>query len=392
MHRHDPPGDRPCRPFDPADRVGPDPSPSPPPTSLEAWGWDAEWAAAFDAASGARSREPARVAAVHGERLTVVTSGGARDARLTGRLRHAAAGNPEALPAVGDWVALEGDGGGAAATVADVLPRRTAFRRAAAGRATAAQVLAANVDLALVVTALPADLSPRRLERYLTLAWESGATPVLLLSKADLADDPARAEVAARAVAPGVDVLLFSAVTGEGVGEVEALLRPERTAVLLGSSGVGKSTLVNRLLDEPRQAIAEVRADGRGRHTTTHRELVRLPSGALLVDGPGMREVALWEAGDGLGAAFADVEAEAAGCRFRDCEHDAEPGCAVREAVEEGRLDAARLEHWRALRRELARLARRHDPAAAADARARDRAFQRSLRAHLRRKGRGGGR
>ena len=387
MHEHDATGGRPCRPSDPADHGEAPPSPVPPATSLDAWGWDAGWAAAFHAASAARPREPARVAAVYGERIVVVASGGARDARLAGRLLHAAAGDPEALPAVGDWVVLEGGGSG---TVTEVLPRRPAFRRGAAGRATAAQVLAANVDLTLVVTALPADLSPRRLERYLALAWESGATPVLLLSKADLADDPARAEADARAVAPGVDVLLFSTVTGEGLEEVGALLGPGRTAVLLGSSGVGKSTLVNRLLGESRQATADVRADGRGRHTTTHRELVRLPSGALLVDGPGMREVALWDAGGGLEAAFADVEAEAAGCRFRDCAHDAEPGCAVREAVEEGRLDAARLEHWHALRRELARLELRHDPAAAADARARDRAVQRRLRAHLRRKGRGG--
>jgi ribosome biogenesis GTPase len=246
--------------------------------------------------------------------------------------------------------------------------------------------VAANVDVALLISALPDDLNPRRLERYLTLTWESGALPVAVITKTDLSADVPAAIAAVRAAAPGVDVIAVSAVTGDGMDTLRALLPAGRTTVLLGSSGAGKSTLVNRLLGDDRMRTADVRQDGRGRHTTTHRELVRLAGGALLIDTPGMRELQLWAGDTGLEGAFSEVEELARGCRFGDCRHETEPGCAVRGAVSDGRLDVARLESWRALQRELAYLARRQDEVAAAAERARVKAIHRAQRARLRRK------
>jgi ribosome biogenesis GTPase len=269
-------------------------------------------------------------------------------------------------------------------TIHAVLPRRTAFARKVAGDETIAQVVAANVDTAIVVTALPDDVNPRRLERYLAMAWESGAMPVVVLTKVDLAEDPAASIATVRIVAPGVDVIALSSMTGDGVDLLERLLQPGRTAVLLGPSGAGKSTLVNRLLGAERLRTSSVREDGKGRHTTTHRELVRLRGGALLIDTPGMRELQLWDADAGLGAAFADIYALAARCRFRDCQHDTEPGCAVTRAVDAGRLPADRLESLRQLQRELAYLARRQDKLAEAEERAKTKAIHRSARKWIR--------
>ncbi|HEX6041265.1 ribosome small subunit-dependent GTPase A [Longimicrobium sp.] len=328
---------------------------------------------------------PARVVAEHRGRYVVDDGAGERPATLAGRLRHHVRAR-EDLPATGDWVALDAGADGAASIHA-VLPRRGAFLRKAAGEATEAQVLAANVDVALIATALPADLSERRIERYLALAWESGAVPVVLLTKADLAMDADAAARAVRAVAPGVDVAAVSSVTGDGLDALGRWLRPGRTAVLLGSSGVGKSTLANRLMGGEVLRTGAVREDGKGRHTTTHRQLLTLASGALLIDTPGMRELQLWSADTGLDAAFADVEALAAGCRFADCGHDAEPGCAVRAAAERGALDPARLASWQRLRRELAWLATRQDEAAAAQEKARVRSIHRAQRAHYRQGG-----
>jgi ribosome biogenesis GTPase len=346
---------------------------------LAAFGWDVDFARDF-APLRAQGRVPGRVVAEHRDRYVVWDGDAERPATLAGRFRHQAHARDE-LPAVGDWVALGAEEDGAASIHA-VLPRRGAFVRKAAGETTEAQVLAANVDVALIATALPADLSERRIERYLALAWESGAVPVVVLTKADLADDVDAAARAVRAVAPGADVVAVSSVSGEGLEALDRWLRPGRTAVLLGSSGVGKSTLVNRLMGGEVLRTGAVRDDGKGRHTTTHRQLFRLASGALLIDTPGMRELQLWSADDGLEAAFADVEALAAGCRFGDCRHQAEPGCAVRDAAERGALDPERLASWHRLRRELAWLATRQDEAAAAQEKSRVRSIHRAQRAH----------
>jgi ribosome biogenesis GTPase / thiamine phosphate phosphatase len=287
---------------------------------------------------------PGRVAAQHRGEHIVYTELGELRARLPGRLLHAGVG-----AAVGDWVALDGE------TIAAVLPRRTAVVRNAAGRETQAQVLAANVDVVFVLSSLGPDLELRRLERYLATAWESGATPVVVLTKCDLHPDAAEQALGVAAVAVGVPIVLASGVTGAGCEAVGAFLEPGTTAVLLGSSGVGKSTLANRLAGAELLRTQEVRAsDERGRHTTTHRQLVLLPGGGLLVDTPGLRELQLWDAGGGgVERAFADVEELAASCRFADCAHLSEPGCAVLAAADAGELPLDRLRSWRKLQREL---------------------------------------
>jgi ribosome biogenesis GTPase / thiamine phosphate phosphatase len=242
-------------------------------------------------------------------------------------------------------------------------------------------VLAANVDTVFLVMGLDGDFNPRRLERALVLAWESGAAPVVLLNKADLCDDLDGRRGAVEAVAPGVPVRLIAAKPGEGLAALSPWLVPGHTVALLGSSGVGKSTIVNRLLGRERQRTREVReADQRGRHTTTHRELIALPEGSLLLDTPGLREIQLWSDGTGLDAAFEDVRGLEASCRFTDCGHGTEPGCAVRRAVEEGRLEPARLDSLRKLQAELRAREVREDPLARRAERARWRAAHASLR------------
>ena len=345
--------------------------------TLDQLGWDRFLTDAF-APHAAGGLLPGRVTAVHRGGWVVATDRGELPALVTGRLRHLA-GQPGDLPVVGDWVALEP---GTPARVHAVLPRRTAVSRRQPGTTVAEQVLVAGVDLVAVLTAPGPDLHPRRVERLLALAWESGAEPLVVLSKADVADDLTAdlAELAGLAV--GVPLLAVSALTGEGLDALTARIGPGRTAVLLGPSGVGKSTLVNRLADREVLATAPVRDDGRGRHTTSHRQLVALPGGGLVVDTPGLRELGLWATtGDGTAAAFDDIEALAAGCRFGDCRHQAEPGCAVLAAVAREDLPAERLAAWRKLQRELDRVARRGDPRARAETLRRWKAATRAQRA-----------
>lgn len=309
-----------------------------------------------------------------------------RDATLGGRLLHQATSAIE-LPAVGDLVAISGGPGDAGiARIDGVLPRTSAFVRKAAGNATEPQVLAANVDLAIIASALPHDLSVRRIERYLTLAWESGATPLVVLTKCDLAEDVEMAVAEVQRAAVGVDVIALSTVDGRGLPELAARIAPGSTAVLLGSSGVGKSTLINALLGAERQRTSAIRDDGTGRHTTTHRELVELPNGGFLIDTPGLREVQLWTADEGVERSFDDVASLASRCRFADCAHETEPDCAVLAAVADGKLAADRLESWRSLRRELAFLARKQDVAAAANAKRHAKSAERLGRARLKEK------
>lgn len=331
---------------------------------LTDYGWSDPLRQAF-APFHDRGLAPARVLVQHRGLYRIAGEAGEAEARVSGRFAHDA---PDGgYPVTGDWVAAEVSGD--LAIIHAVLPRRTAFQRRAAGPAGGLQVVAANVDVALIAASLNADLNLRRLERYLATAYESGADPVVVLTKADLCEDVAAAVQAVSGVAFGAPVLAVSAATGEGLAALEALLSPGATAALLGSSGVGKSTLVNALAGAELMATREIREDdARGRHTTTHRELIRLPSGALILDTPGMRELGLWDAGDGVEQAFADVTAEIArlaeGCRFRDCAHEREPGCAVREALEAGELDADRWRSFQKLQRELAHEARRQDPVA----------------------------
>ncbi|HQU34721.1 MAG TPA: ribosome small subunit-dependent GTPase A [Thermoanaerobaculaceae bacterium] len=303
---------------------------------------------------------PARIAAEHRGAYEVWSAHGTSAAQLAGRLRLES--DEAGLPGVGDWAVLRDEPApGRTAVIERVLERRTVFTRGAAGRGARAQVVAANVDLVFAVCGLDADFNVRRIERYLARIWASGAQPAVILNKADLCADAAGrvAEVEGRAAA--VSVLVTSALHRGGLEAVRARIERGMTVALVGSSGAGKSTLVNALLGEERMATGEVRAgDGRGRHVTTHRQLVRLPGGGLLLDTPGMRELALVD-DEGLDALFGDIAALAAGCRFRDCRHETEPGCAVREAVEAGTLEAERLEHWRQLEREAQAFERRHD-------------------------------
>jgi ribosome biogenesis GTPase len=347
--------------------------------SLRELGFDDSLAEAF-APLASRGLVPARVVGGHSRLLQVRTGDGEALATVAGSLRHQARG-AEDLPTVGDWVALRPREAGHRAVVEAVMPRRTAFVRRAAGDRSAAQVLAANVDTVFLVMGLDGDFNPRRLERALVLAWESGAAPVVLLNKTDVCEDLAARRAEIEAVAGGVPVLAIAAKPGEGLGALSPWLGPGRTVALLGSSGVGKSTIVNRLLGREKQKTREVRAsDDRGRHTTTHRELVVLPGGALLLDTPGLREIQLWSDGTGLEAAFDDVQGFAATCRFTDCTHGSEPGCAVRAAVGEGRLDPARLASFHKLQAELRALEAREDPFKRREERSRWKAIHKSLR------------
>jgi ribosome biogenesis GTPase len=327
---------------------------------IEQYGWSDALQRDF-APFAAEGLSPARVVVQQRGLWRLVTAAGERTAVLAGRLRDA----PDCPPVTGDWVAAELPAAEGPALIRAVLPRRTAFVRWAAGPAGGRQVVAANADVAFLAASLNADLSLRRLERYLALAYESGAEPAIVLTKADACPDVAAAVAEVEAIAFGVPVLPVSAVTGTGLDALAGWLAPGRTAVLLRSSGVGKSTLVNALAGAERMATRGIiEAGARGRHTTTHRELVRLPSGGLILDTPGMRELGLVDAEAGLSATFADLEALAAGCRFRDCGHAGEPGCAVGAAVEMGELPAQRLASWRKLQRELAHERRREDPLA----------------------------
>jgi ribosome biogenesis GTPase / thiamine phosphate phosphatase len=358
-------------------------------TDLTTLGWDAERDNEFTE-HRASGLVPGRVAVQHRGAYDVLTEQGELRCEVPQRLVRDAAG-PADLPAVGDWVAVEPTEPGQG-TIHALLPRRTRFSRLAAhdpgSHTTQEQVVAANVDVVFVVTSITDDLSTRRLERYLTLGWESGARPVVLLTKADLVDDPGPAVAEVAAVALGVPIHPVSVRTGVGLDAVRAELTPGLTAALLGSSGVGKSTLVNTLLGEELLATQEVRDDGRGRHTTSRRELIRVPGGGLVIDTPGMRELQLWVSDHGLEEAFDDVTSLFAECRFADCSHTVEPGCAVQAALQDGTLAPERWESYRKLERELEALELRLDKQAQSAARRRYRTLNRAMRARRRQEGR----
>ena len=336
------------------------------------WGWDESWAAAF-APSQAAGLAPARVIAQHRGRWLLAGNFGEHLGLVTGKFRHDAAIGE--LPAVGDWVGFASSLHDGALRIDVVLPRRSSLTRRAAGSRVMVQVVAANVDVLFVATSLNGDLNPRRLERYVAMGKESGAETVVLLTKSDLSDE-GEAGAAQLSEQLGVSVVALSGRTGEGLDAIATWLVPGRTVALVGSSGVGKSTLLNRLAGEELMVTQEIREDdARGRHTTTHRELFRLPGGALLLDTPGMRELGLWDAEEGVDETFADLVALASRCRFADCSHRFEPGCAILAEVRAGRLDDARVKSYRRLSHEVAEL-----PATTAAKRAKDRRFGKAVR------------
>jgi ribosome biogenesis GTPase len=329
--------------------------------SLEDYGWSEFFAEAF-APYAAEGYEAGRVFLQHNKVYMLYTASGEMWAEATGRLKYHAAG-PEELPAVGDWVVIKRLADDRTrAKIHEILPRQSLFSRKAAGRETIEQPVAANVDTVFLVSGLDNDYNLRRLERYLIMAWESGAEPVIVLNKADLVEDAEARREEVRAIAPGVDVHLLSAREGEGIEQLFRYVGRGRTLALMGSSGVGKSTIVNRLLGAEVQRTQEVRLhDARGRHTTTRRELFILPGGGIILDTPGMRELQLFVSERGLRETFDDIEQIAATCRFSDCGHETEPGCRIREALASGALDPERYASYQKMRAEMLHLAERVD-------------------------------
>ncbi len=331
--------------------------------SITEWGWNSYFEAFWR--DGERvNAVPARVIAQQRELWRVAGDFGEGWATVSGKLRLAAEEGAD-WPAVGDWVVVEVHGVDTTAAIQEVLPRRSTFVRKSPGKKMEEQVIAANVNTALLVSALDGDFNPRRVERYLAQCWESGAKPVIVLNKADACEETRERATEMKRVAIGTPVCAVSAKTGQGFVELEEFLKPRETLALLGSSGAGKSTIANRLVGEKVQEVQPVReSDSRGRHTTTTRELFILPSGALLMDTPGLREMQLWDSESGVAQTFADIDALAEQCQFGDCRHEGEPGCAVQVALSAGTLDAARLENRKKLLREQEFLRRKVDPEA----------------------------
>jgi ribosome biogenesis GTPase len=320
---------------------------------LEKYGWSDRLAQDF-ADSADDGHIAGRIIVQHRDSYLVLTEDGELRGKISGRLLHEA--EEAGLPAVGDWVVMELNKAEGAATIHAVLPRHTAFmRRAVIDSSQGLQIIAANIDVVFVVTSLNADLNPRRLERYLAAAWQSGARPVVVLNKADLSDEAQDLAAEIAEIAADCPVLVVSARENIGLDAMLAQLAPGETGVLIGSSGVGKSTLVNKLLGEERMATREIREnDDQGRHTTSHRQLILLPHGGLILDTPGFREVGLVDSDEGVSVVFDDIEQLIQACRFSDCRHDNEPGCAVQAALESGVLDPARWDHFEKLGMEMA--------------------------------------
>lgn len=333
--------------------------------TLDYLGYDSRYVTDFESTAEADC-SPCRVSLQHRGLYGVLTERGEMSAVVTGKLLYAAEDEAD-TPVVGDWVVARIlDEQPPRAIIHSILPRRTVFSRKRAGKLVSQQPLAANVDTAFIVMGLDHNFRPARVERYLALVWDAGANPVVLLTKSDLCDDVDTRVAETEAVAPGVPVHALSTIGGTGLEVLDSYLARGKTAVLLGSSGVGKSTMINYLLGQDVQAVREVRLhDSRGRHTTSHRQLFVLPNGGMIIDTPGMRELQLWNADDGVSEAFSDIAELAVDCKFRDCKHTDEPGCRVREALDQGELDPRRFENYRKMRGELRYLELKQDAGAA---------------------------
>jgi ribosome biogenesis GTPase / thiamine phosphate phosphatase len=347
--------------------------------NLDHLGWNRFFATSYTAEAG---YTVGRVALEHRGAYVLYSEVGDISAEISGKLRHQATAAQD-LPVVGDWVVMQLRPAEKRATIHRILPRFSTFSRKTAGGKTAAQIVATNIDTAFLVSGLDHDFNPRRIERYLLLTWESGANPVIILNKADLCDNLDQALAAVEALAAGVPIIPVSTVQPQGFEALQSYLQPGKTIALLGSSGVGKSSITNHLMGAAMQKTQSVRqGDSRGRHTTTHRELLVLPSGGLLIDTPGMREIQIWAGESSLQETFADIETLADACRFRDCQHEHEPGCAVREAIASGELNADRLLSYQKLQQELNYLARKQDQRSQLNEKARWKKITKSLRQH----------
>ncbi|MFD1359777.1 ribosome small subunit-dependent GTPase A [Fictibacillus halophilus] len=338
--------------------------------NLKSLGWNQTFEEAFKAYEN-QLLVPGRISVEHKGLYDVLTEHGELLGEITGKIRYNATGRHD-YPAVGDWVAVSAVPQEGKAYIHGILPRKSKFSRKAAGLTTEEQIVATNVDTVFLVNALNQDFNLRRLERYLLMAWESGATPVIVLSKADLCEDVQRYMDEVETIAFGVPTFAVSAENGTGLDALSSFIKEGETVALLGSSGVGKSTLANKLFGQEVLKTNDIREeDGKGKHTTTHRELLVLEKGGILIDTPGMRELQLWEGDNSLSQSFQDIEAFAEQCRFRDCTHNNEPGCGVQSAIETGELDEERYNSFLKLQRELAYFARKEDQKLALAERAR---------------------
>ncbi len=328
--------------------------------NLAQWGWHDRQAQSFTSYEQ-QGFTVGRVVVEHRNTYLLYTEQGEQLAEVTGKLRHQATGMQD-FPAVGDWVVIQPSPADQRSTIHAILPRTSKFSRKMVGGAIAEQIIATNVDTVFLVVGLDGDFNLRRLERYLILAWDSGANPVIILNKADLCLDLAEHLLAVESIAMGVPIIPLSAAQQQGLEALDPYLQPGQTIVLLGSSGVGKSTITNQLKGEAVQAVQAVRiGDDRGKHTTTHRQLIPLPSGALIIDTPGMRELQIWSGAGGLPETFNDIETLAQHCHFRNCQHEQEPDCAIQQALTDGSLDPKRFFNYQKLQREVKHLARKQD-------------------------------
>jgi ribosome biogenesis GTPase len=327
---------------------------------LQSLGWSDFFASSFEPYRQ-QGFTVGRVAIEHRNTYVLYSEHGELWAEISGKLRHSATERQD-FPAVGDWVVIRTSKSEQRAIIHEILPRKSKFSRQTAGAITEEQIVATNIDTVFLVSGLDGDFNPRRIERYLILAWESGAHPVIVLNKADLCHNLEDCLDKVEAVALGVPIVVLSAAHNQGLDALTPYLQVGQTVALLGSSGVGKSTLSNQLMGEAVQAVQSVReGDDRGKHTTTYRELILLPHGGLIIDTPGMREIQIWAANESLQETFADIEALAQQCRFRDCQHSQEPGCAVQQSLSEGRLDYSRFLNYQKLQKEMSYLTRKED-------------------------------